>query len=205
VKNQRIVVIGSSTVHGRADYRHGGFVQHLRLWHEGRDPKNLVYNLGIWGETTDSLIARLPVEVSIRRPHLIIIYPGLNDTRRVGSRDAENEISIDVYERSVSQLIKSSLDIAPTLVISAFPFNEARTTPYGSSDWYYLRQDAARYIARLKDICAKQGAFYLDIFDRWTDVDMDPLLFEDGLHCNERGHEKLFAEVKNCILELESK
>ena len=89
---KRIVAFGSSSVHGTGDSESGGFINRFRLWHESENPKNKVYNLGIWGETTDQLIARIVDEAVARRPHLILIYPGFNDIRREGSSESPNSI-----------------------------------------------------------------------------------------------------------------
>ncbi|MEM9729475.1 MAG: G-D-S-L family lipolytic protein, partial [Myxococcota bacterium] len=94
---RRITVFGSSTVYGTADDQVGGFVQRLRLWHEARDSRNRVYNLGIWGEQTSALLQRLASEARARQPHLILIYAGFNDSRRLDAPDGPNATPVDAF------------------------------------------------------------------------------------------------------------
>jgi hypothetical protein len=80
----RIVIFGSSSICGTADYELGGFVNRFRFWYESIDSSYRVYNMGIWGEQTRGVIDRIAPEASVRRPHLIMVYPGFKDCRRQG-------------------------------------------------------------------------------------------------------------------------
>ncbi len=198
---RRIVALGSSSIHGRGDSELGGFIHRLRLWHEAQGPRNFVYQLGIFGETTDRLIQRLSIEAGARRPHLIILYPGFNDIRREGAESSENAVSIEDYSSSMAALVESALKISPTLMLTGFPFDEAKTRPYLSSDWYYLRSDAARYTDVLRQVCAERSCLVLDCFANWGSDDISDLLAEDGLHCNPKGHERLYRELREFLEE----
>jgi lysophospholipase L1-like esterase len=102
---KRIVVIGGSTVHGQGDPDGGGFVARLRRWHETLIvDSNRVFNLGIGGDGVCEMLARGPGECRVRRPDLIILYPGLNDTRRVGGPDAPPQHSFE----SIRETLKRS-------------------------------------------------------------------------------------------------
>ncbi len=198
---RRIVALGASSIYGRGDDEVGGFINRLRLWHEALSPKHFVYQLGIYGESTASLIQRLPAEAAVRRPHLILLYPGFNDIRREGAASAENTVSIEEFGRSIETLVESSLKIAPTLMLTGFPFDETRTTPYTGSDWYYLRSDAARYTDVIRRICGQKSCPILDYLKNWESDELGDLLAEDGLHCNPNGHERLYRELRERLEE----
>ena len=68
-----IVAIGASTIYGEGDPVGGGFVTHLKFWHEQSNPKeHRVFNLGIAAERIVKITKRFFAETSIRNPDLII-------------------------------------------------------------------------------------------------------------------------------------
>ena len=86
----RIVAIGASSLFGRIDPEEGGFIGRLKKWHETQAAQNIVFNLGVPGETSSDILKRFSQEVGVRRPDLILISVGLNDTKRKGSKEAGN-------------------------------------------------------------------------------------------------------------------
>lgn len=190
---KRIAFFGSSSIYGTADYEVGGFVNRFRLWYESISLQHRVYNLGIWGEQTSSLADRIASEASRRSPHLILIYPGFNDCRREGSPSSPNAISIEDYREAMRELISNAQAVAETVVVTGYPFDEARTTPYVGTDSYYLFRDAEEYTSVLVAIANERKAGVLDFFSRLRDQDLNTLLAPDGLHGNAQGHELLFT------------
>ena len=199
---RRIAAFGSSSIYGTADTEFGGFVNRLRLWHEAVDARNRVYNLGVWGETVESLIQRVAPEAAVRKPHLIMLYPGFNDIRREGSPHHPNAVSIDKFAELMNRLIHEAQRVAPVLMITGYPFDEGRTTPYGTSNWYYLYHDANRYLKRLRVVSKQRDVHLLDLWERWQTKALAPVLDQDGLHCNALGHQQLFEEVKAFLIEV---
>ncbi|MGD9544304.1 MAG: SGNH/GDSL hydrolase family protein [Methylocystis sp.] len=197
---RRIVIFGSSTIYGTADKDCGGFVNRLRLWRESIDARNRVYNLGIWGEQTPNLIQRLPLEAAARRPHLIMAYPGFNDSRRDGRRDAPNAVSLGQFRVMMEELISSAKAISETVVMTGIPFDESRTTPLSGTDSYYLLHDAEAYSNELVSVARAQGARILDFFSILQNEDMSPLLADDGLHGNAKCHERLFHMTREFMM-----
>ena len=197
---RRIVVLGSSSVHGYGDVEQGGFVNRFRLWHEAQHPKNIVYQLGLFGETTESLIERLSLEAPRRRPHLVVLYPGFNDIHKEGSEIAKSIVSLDCYRQLMLTLVSASQKIAPTIVLTGFPFDQSKTTPYRESDWFFLESDAERYTSVLKEVCWEEQCLMLDYFHIWQSLDWKTLLFKDGLHANPDGHQLLFEQLRDFLL-----
>lgn len=197
---RRIAFFGSSTIYGTADGEFGGFVNRLRLWYESIDERNRVYNLGIWGEQTRSLIQRLSLEATARRPHLIMVYPGFNDSRRTGSLEAPNAVSIERFRDLMRELIAAAQAVSETVVMTGYPFDETRTTPFSGTDSYYLLDDAATYTNEIVAVASAQGARILDFFSILQEEDMNPLLAADGLHGNARCHERLFSITRDFMM-----
>ena len=192
---KRIVVIGGSTVHGQGDPERGGFVSRLRQWHETSNVEsNRVFNLGIGGDGVREMLARGPGECRARRPDLIILYPGLNDTRRIGERDAPQQNSFETIRETLARLVAELRNIAQLAVLSAVPIDESRTSPFWGK-WYFRMDDAATMAALVADECRSTGTPYLPLFETWSDrIDLKARL-ADGLHLNSSGHELLFQEV----------
>lgn len=196
---KRIVVLGSSSVYGTGDTE-GGFVERLRRWAESLDSNNLIYNLGVWGDTTKSMIARIDSECPPRKPQLIVLYPGLNDIRRVGSHSASNYVPLAEYDSLITKMIKAAAAQTEVLMMSAIPFDQTRTTPYARSDWFYLREDAQRYTAVLEEKCAQEKIGFIDIHTQWSKQNDFSYLSDDGLHASPNGHQRLFQELQRWLI-----
>lgn len=196
-----IVAIGTSTLYGRVDPQGGGYIGRLRRWHEKNDPHNAVFNLGISGETTDEILERLIPECKIRKPDLIILTSGSNDTRRIGSKNNPVTTSIQQFKKNVNLMIEQAKSLAPIMMTSIYPINEKQTVPlkYWHETHYYLLQDAIIYAQAARDICNNRHIPYLDIFNQWMKKDYYDLLFEDGLHANSKGHEMIFQQLKKFL------
>lgn len=197
---RRILCFGASTIYGSQDEELGGFVTRLRLWSESQHPRNRVYNLGIWGEQTNSLLARLPSEAQARRADLLIIYPGFNDSRRIGSREAENVVSLADFKSLMLELIDLAQAQAPTLMLTGYPFKESHTSPIEGTEAYYLFADAEEYSATLAEAARERGAGLIDFFSDLKNSDMSPLLSPDGLHGNAQCHQMMFERIRDYLV-----
>lgn len=198
---KRIVAIGASTVYGRVDPDGGGWVGRLRQWHEQQHPQNAVFNLGIGGDTTAGFLARMKTEVPIRKPDLILFSGGMNDAKRIGSRDAPVTTPLPQFEKNIREIIKTGRQLADLIVVSFGPKDEIRTTPVAGSENYYLKSDAEKYAQATKEICEAAKVPHIDIFNEWLEIDYMPLLADDGLHPNSLGHQKIFESVRDFLTE----
>ena len=195
----RIVAFGSSSVYGRGDPDGGGFVGRLRRWHEERKSSNSVYNLGMVGDTAHGMVSRFAGEVSIRKPDLILFYPGINDIRRVGSEDAPMASSAKQFRLDISSILDSALEIAPTIMISSIPMDEARTRPWresGSRKLFFLNEDAINFTDIGRFLCHERKITYFGVFESWSTHFDSATLSADGLHGTPQAHAKLFEELK---------
>lgn len=199
---RRIAIFGSSTIYGTADSVMGGFVNRLRLWHETNDHRNRVYNLGVWGEQTSALIERIAPEAKARRPHLILVYPGFNDCRRIDAPNGSIATPLDEFTGLMQNLLSVALSVAPTAVMTGYPFDESRTQPYRGTNVFYCMKDAKQYTERLVDLAVSLDVKVVNFFRAFEGVDMAPLLASDGLHGSSECHRRLF-EVTKQFLEAE--
>jgi len=136
------------------------------------------------------MLARGPEECRARRPDLIILYPGLNDTRRIGGSDAPQQNSFDTIKETLNRLVAELRSIAQLAVLSAVPIDESRTSPFWGK-WYFRTDDAVTMAGLVADVCRSTKTPHLPLFEAWSDrTDLKELL-ADGLHLNSFGHELL--------------
>lgn len=197
----KIVVLGSSSLAGVGDPENGGFMGLLKKWHEWNNFKNILYNLGISGDTTSGMSKRLTLEASLRKPGLIIIASGLNDTIRTGSRTTPNVTSLDQFDENIKSLISQAKAMCDVVFVSVFPIDDKKTAPlaYWEKDYFYLLNDAIEYTKHVKDICEAENIPYCDIFNSWLQQDYKKWLHEDGLHPNKEGHKVIYEELKSFL------
>lgn len=191
--------MGGSTVHGQGDPEGGGFVARLKSWHESADPiKNRVYNLGIGGDAVAEMLARSGVEVPARRPELILLYPGLNDTRRTGDRTSPPQTEFSDVRSKLKQLITNLNKMAPVILLSSVPPDETRTSPFRGK-WFFRRDDASQMTKIVSALAVECEVTYFPIFERWIELANLNSLLADGLHCNASGHQLLFEELAGFV------
>jgi len=198
---KKIVAIGASSCEGKVDFEGNGFVGRLKTWHEGFDVHNhQVYNLGIPGDSTTGILKRIISEVSVRKPGLILIQLGINDTRREGSASAPCETSLTKFRANLTELIKKAKSLAEVIFVSVYPIDDSKTTPASWRPIYYFSRDAEKYAQAMKDVCRELKVPYIDIFNQWLKTNYkEKYLYKDGLHANSNGHKYIFEQVKSFL------
>lgn len=196
---QRIVAIGASYCFGLGDSTHGGFIGRLKIWHENKDKDNNVYNLGISGkavgQTTVQILKRLQPEVSIREPDLILLVSGVNDVRRHASRENPCVTSREDFRKNIVEMIHQAKILAEVVVISPIPIREK----HDSADNYLLPKDVEEYAQIIQEVCIDEKVAYLDMYHELAQQEYTQLLTSDGVHPNEKGHEKIFEKLKELL------
>lgn len=197
----RIAVVGGSTVHGQGDAIGGGFVTRLKTWHESQQPlRHRVFNLGIGGDRIQQMLHRCPIELSARRPNLTILYPGLNDTQRVGSADAELAADLSVIRTQLFALVECIREHSPVILLSAVPLDECRTTPF-RNEIFFLQRDAIAMNTLVREVVSYFDVTYLDLNEHMSALPNVPEFLADGLHCNTAGHQLIFDVLKGFLTE----
>lgn len=198
-----IVAFGSSTLFGVADPQYGGYIGWLKKWHEQKNIHNKTYNLGISGQTTTDMLKRFENEVSIRKPQLIIFNAGSNDSRRIGTANSPNQVSLAKFKDNLKKIIRIGKSLANFIFISINPIDDSKTAPlsyWHHNDYYYFLEDSRKYREVEKELCIKEKIRYIDIFNQWlTNKNYTQFLYKDGLHPNSRGHKEIFLSLRDVI------
>ncbi len=151
-------------------------------------PERRTHNLGVSGDTTDDLIARLDNVVALQ-PAAIALLAGTND---LGSR-----LSVEHLVRNIEYLMVSlrrDLPGARLLVQSILPRGR---------EFAEQIQDANRH---LRQFSPSVNAHYLDLWPAFalTDGELDPQFSDDRLHLNPAGYEAWLAELRPALERLEN-
>ena len=159
---------------------------------------NRVFNLGVGGDGVVEMLTRGPEECRARRPDLIVLYPGLNDTRRVGGPEVPPQHSFESVRKTLGTLISELGQISPLVVFSAVPVDESRTSPFWGK-WYFRMSDAATMAEVVAEVCRVTDTPHMSLFETWASrADLKDLL-ADGVHLNSAGHELLFQELTSFL------
>lgn len=198
----KIVFLGGSTIYGEGDETHTGWVGHFKKWHDEQNLKNRTFNLGIGGDTTQGMIQRIDSELSARKPDLIILYPGLNDSMRKGSADSPSVSSYEEYRTKISELIAKAKKFGKVILMSAIPPDEQRSAPF-RGNIFFLRSDARKLATICRESCEEEKINYFPLFEKWENEPDLNYILRDGVHANQHGHVRLFTEFRDYFLSME--
>jgi len=151
-----------------------------------------LYDLGIDGDTTRNLLQRFDVEMTARKPGLIIFNIGVNDSLFRKSVD-NPETTLGYFEINMEALIGKARKFTDKIVIVGLvKGSDLFTTPLiqSTTGKSYTKERTRIYDGKLKKIAQKNSLVFIDINELLNDDD-----FDDGLHPNVNGHLKIFEKV----------
>ncbi|MBX3098052.1 MAG: hypothetical protein KF761_00600 [Salinibacterium sp.] len=150
-------------------------------------PDRAVHNLGVDGNTTDDVIARIGDVVALR-PAVVALLIGTND---LGTRQSVEHLVRNVEYLMVA--LRRDLPGARLLVQSILPRGREFADPI---------QDANRH---LRQFAPSINAGFLDLWESFAqeDGEIDPRLSDDRLHLTAAGYEAWLAELRPALERLE--
>lgn len=192
----RICIFGDSTTYGIGDTEMGGWVDRLKVFLAKKNIDNIVFNLGISGATSEMLLERMDYEAKPRRPDVIIICLGGNDSsfrKKLGKRFVEP----NDFNKNLEKIFKIAKKYTDKIVmVGAYAMNEKKTCPVEwNKDVYYKNNDLKEYNDMVKVFCKENNINFINIFD----LDFKDNLI-DGVHVNSNGHKKIFKKVKDELI-----
>ena len=172
---------GASTAAGAKDDE-GGFVARLDRYLRDTDAGSAI-NHGIGGDTTDTMIERLPGvidDMKSRTNPLALVTLGINDVPRIVDEKPEIRVPLDRHAESLKRILADTAGIGDVLYLTQYPVD------------YVARSLDSRltndYVKRGEETARAAGVDVIDIFGMITSERFDEFIFEDGLHFNNRGH-----------------
>jgi len=193
-----ICIFGDSITWGAFDPKKGGWVSRLKSYFEINEDYNVeVYNQGVSGDDTDSLLARFKTECIARKPQIIIFAIGINDSQYMITKD-NPQVSLKKFQNNLIKLINQAKNFSSKIVfIGITKVEESKTMPvFWSSERFYDNNNIFKYNLIIKNLTKKLNLPFMDLFDLLSIND-----FEDGIHPNSNGHKKIFLKVKDYLLD----
>lgn len=209
-KPLRVVAFGDSLIYGYGDPVNGGWIEQLRRQWMMTEPSHVLYNLGVRGDTAAQVNQRLEQEFLLRgelrnkRPDLMILSVGVNDSARVGKREGKNMTDSDRFTLEMINLLDKAQNLCPVIFVGMVPVDEAKM-PFLDC-MHFNHDDQFRYKEVTKAACKVRDIPYLDIFDLWQERGKDWInqqLCKDGLHPNSDGYSALFQDILNWQLQIQ--
>lgn len=202
-----IIIFGDSITLGEWD-QEGGWVARIRKF---TDQKVIatnfktyisIYNAGISGDNTDTLLQRFENELKARfdpeDENLIIIAIGINDSQ-VFLKDGSNKIPLEKFKRNLVKILEICRANTPKIVfIGLTPVDEERVNPMPWKPTYgYVQKEVEKYNQTVKIFCEENKIEFINLLP----VFLGRALLIDGVHPNTKGHE-LLAKIIYHFLKL---
>lgn len=164
MKTVNLCIFGDSIAYGSWDAS-GGWVDRLRSYLHGVTLASrfqsyyFAYHLGIPGNTTGDVLARLPHEAKMREPHVIIFAVGINDARwRVPGQIPH--VDEDTFRRNIVKLIAEGRRFTQMIVfVGLTAVDETKTMPFDPA-CYFENERIRRYDAILREIVTTAEIIY---------------------------------------------
>lgn len=192
---ESICVFGDSTSWGAWDMEKGGWFNRLWLFAAERQDENYreLYNLGISGGTTSTILERFENEAKIRNADALLFQTGGNDA---SVQNGEHKIASEKFRENLIEIIKRAKTITENIAfIDLRNCDESKTTPVSWADINYTNDSLEQYSAVMEGVCKEQGVSFIQLPVLTNDE------FEDGIHPNAQGHQKIFETIKEWMLE----
>lgn len=206
----QILCFGDSITYGMWDSQ-GGWVSRLRStidkkiadsgyleWHE-------VFNLGVSGNFTKDLIARLEPELKsrllIETKAVAIVGIGINDTK-FGKNETTS--TSQKYQKQLGQITKILTRYTKEQIyLGLTPVDE---NVYGAERWLGEKQAFSNKRIQEFDVelikhCRASGAVYVPLFDEFLRAGHIKLL-RDGIHPNDAGHSLIAKLVEPVVTKI---
>lgn len=192
MKTARIFVFGDSLVYGAWDSQ-GGWCDrlkqklHQRKIDGSENVKYQVFNLGIGGETSRSLLKRFKTEIDARNrsdwPVVILIATGANDTRT--TEGGVPVVPIAEYRQNLEKLILIAKEYTEKiLLVGIAPVEHAIQQFKGT----VLSNELLRqYDQIVAEVAETQGVPKVQLLEVLTGAEQ-PIFSTDGVHPNDIGH-----------------
>lgn len=195
-KPQSICIFGDSVSWGAWDMAKGGWVNRLWFYLAKREGDNYVevYNCSISGATTDTLLACFESEAKVRSADALIFQIGGNDAGYEHTPD-NYLVEHDEFASNLEEIIRRAKMITTNIVFADLKnCDESRTTPVPWIDIYYTNKNIQKYHKIMEGVCRRNDVYFLELRA------LDKGDFDDGLHPNMKGHEKIFIQVRDFLV-----
>jgi len=154
-----------------------------------------VINAGIGGERTDQALRRLEKDVIARKPNLVTIMYGTNDSYVDKGKDA-SRITVAEYRANLEKLIANLRAAGVKPILMTEPRWGAKAPLNGVGEHPNLRLE--KYVQACREVAKEKNVPLVDHFQIWTDREAAGedigAWTTDQCHPNPQGH-RIIAEA----------
>ncbi len=165
------------------------------------------YNLGVSGDTVADVIRRFEKEVSTRTYSdnetdtvQFVFAVGVNDTVYLLEEERDHA-SDEIFKEDLLKLISLAKKITSNITfVGLLPVEQERMDPCVWSPYLaYRNENIERFNTIIEDTCKSEGLSFISFFDEWKAFpDLENHL-SDGLHPNDKGHEKIAKKIGEAL------
>lgn len=195
---------GDSITYGEYDGVFGGWVDILKRYalqkyNEGKN-ELILFNLGIGGETTKGLVARIQHEMKARNSadgNIVFIGYGAND---LAKKDDQFLVDSEQFKTNILKSIQIAKQYSHDIyLVSILPFSDKVDNVMQPSGKIRNNENVLIFNQILKDVAKENALNYIDFYSQFL-PDKEILLSSDGVHPNEKGY-GIMAEIAIPIIE----
>lgn len=198
----RVLVFGDSITQGMWAIE-GGWVELLRKHYDGLAIKDLkhnnqpeIFNLGVSGDTTRNLLARIELETKVRKwpgdPQIAVVAIGTNDDL---FQKGKQWVEPPEFRANIQKIIDILTPLVKDILfVGNVAIDESLTTPVFWDNIHYTNAELKKYEEIIKEVTKAQNISFVPIFDKFMTEQTKRNLLADGLHPNDEGH-KLIARL----------
>ena len=179
-----LAIIGDSIVHGYDDKEFGGWVSQLKIFSVAQGKDDLIFNLGIPGNSSRDMLKRADGEIKARQPFLNkVIYS-------TGSNDISQAIPVPEYKANLTKLGEIAEGHGNRVFFLGLFLRMANGKPV----------DTSAYDQAIQQVCEENNYTYIPTSDLIKEENIEKDMTDD-VHPNSTGHAKLSARVAECMLQ----
>ncbi len=150
-----------------------------------------VANAGIGGERTDGALARLDKDVLARKPKVVLVMYGTNDSY-VDKGATEPRLTVDKYRENLVSLVEAIRKNGGEPILMTEP-RWAKGEKNGLGEDPNIRLE--KYVEACRAVAKEKKVALVDHYKRWKDAESKGTVLRDwttdGCHPNPRGHKEL--------------
>lgn len=159
-----------------------------------------VLNVGIGGERTDQALLRLDRDVLSRKPSVVTVMYGTNDSY-VDQGRQDSRLTVDQYRSNLQQLIRQLREAHIQPVLMTPPRWGRTARPNGAGQHPNLQLEL--YVQACRDVARDTQTPLVDHYREWTEAERAGTDIgtwtTDQCHPNPAGHQRLAASMQPVI------
>ena len=199
-----ILAFGDSITFGRGVVPSNGWTNRLKEYFESQDFYNVLYNLGIPGNSSTDLLKRFETEAESRVQYyfpdnkfVILIAIGTNDSRGLGSSDNIQTDPKD-YENNICKLVEIAKIHTKEVVIIGLPPVDESLMPF--EDTYFNNKTIKLFNGILEKIAKNNKLLFCDVYSKFIEQKDYQKLLVDGVHLNDNGYKLMYNIIKKFLI-----